>query len=63
VEEFGKDSPQALNAEPEAANEAPMLESADSDEEQAPSTNGVDTDSSEKPSGSKAKASKKSIAA
>ena len=63
VEEFGKDSPQALNAEPEAAKEALMLESADSDEEHDPSTNGVDADSSEKPSGSKAKASKKSIVA
>ena len=63
VEEFGKDSPQALNTEPEGFNETPMLESADSDEEHAPSTNGVDADSSKKPSGNQAKASKKSIAA
>ena len=63
VGEFGKDSPQALNIEPEGSNGAPMLESADSDEEHAPSTNGVDADSSKKPSGNKAKASKKSITA
>jgi hypothetical protein len=60
VEALGKSAPEALNADKAGsavATETPMLESADSEEEHSPATNGVDSD---KP---KAKAPKKSIAA
>ncbi len=61
VEEFGKDSQEALSATEAPKIETPMLESAGSEEEHAASTNGFD---SEKPSSPKTKSSaKKSIAA
>ena len=64
VEEFGKDSQEALTAPEAPATEAQMLEAADSEEEHAPATNGVDAEGSDKSSGPKAKASaKKGIAA
>ena len=60
VEGLSKSAPEALNANEAVATETPMLESADSGEEHSHPTNGVDSQSSDK---SKAKASKKSIAA
>lgn len=67
VEEFGKNTPQALTAEEPAPVETPMLESSDSNgavEETSLANNGVDAEEPAKQTGSKAKAStKKSLAA
>ncbi len=63
VEGMGTSAPAVLNADEAdsaVATETPMLESADSDDEHSPATNGVDSQSSDKP---KAKSSKKSIGA
>jgi len=57
VEEFGKDSQEALSADSATETETPMLESVDSEEEIDASANGV----AEKPS--KAKSSRKGLAA
>lgn len=65
VEGMGTSAPAVLNADEAdsaVATETPMLESADSDDEHSPATNGVDSRSSDKPK-SKSKASKKGIAA
>lgn len=65
VEGMGTSAPAVLNADEAdsaVATETPMLESADSDDEHSPATNGVDSQSSDKPK-SKSKASKKGIAA
>jgi cell division septum initiation protein DivIVA len=61
VEEFGKDSQEALSATEAPKIETPMLESAGSEEEHAASTNGFNSEKSSSPN-TKSSA-KKSIAA
>ena len=61
VEEFGKDSHEALSATEAPKTETPMLEGAGSEEEHAASTNGLNSEKSSSPN-TKSSA-KKSIAA
>ena len=62
VEEFGKDSTEALNADESAAIETPMLEGTEIDEEVHSPVD--ESENSSKPSASKGKAAaKKSLAA